>query len=205
MATIGPNGVLIYQDTDNYTPIHTALNLAQSNLSALLGASTQIVKASSISDRNAKATARGSISKTSPFVVWRADAADGLQLEYTTDGTAWRTIADKEYYDAQAAAQDTGWQTISVNTGFTGTIKYRVRQGWVQVYGDISGTVSGDIVLAVLPTAARPTEGVLPLATYFYGGAGNNPVYVDGSSGNVRASAQPNTTRRLFNGTWVAA
>lgn len=99
MATIDSNGVLIYQDTDNYTPIHTALNLAQSNLSSLLGANAQIVKVSGVGDRNAKAAARGSISKANPFVVWRADAADGLQLEYTTNGTVWRTIADKEYYE----------------------------------------------------------------------------------------------------------
>ena len=98
MATLDSNGVLIYQDTDNYTPIQTALNLAQSNLSSILGANAQIVKVSSVGDRNAKATARGSISKANPFVAWRADAADGLQLEYTTNGTAWRTIADKEYY-----------------------------------------------------------------------------------------------------------
>lgn len=109
MATIDPNGVLIYQDTDNYTPIQTALNLAQSNLSSILGANTQVVRVSSVGDRNAKATARGSISKANPFVVWRADAADGLQLEYTTNGTTWRTIADKEYYDSQ----DTDWLPIA--------------------------------------------------------------------------------------------
>ena len=206
MATTDSNGVLFYQDTDNYTPIQTALNLAQSNLSNLLGGKPRFERVANTTARNAlvSSVGAGNISKAHPLLVWRADAADGLQLEYTTNGSTWRTIADKEYYDAQAAAQDTGWQSVTLSAGFTGTVSYRVRQGWVQVYGDVSGTISGDSILAVLPAQARPTGGVLPFATYFYGGPGSNPVYADGASGNVRAPAQPNTTRRLFNGSWVA-
>ena len=119
MATIDPNGVLIYQDTDNYTPIQTALNLAQSNLSSLLGANAQIVKVSSVGDRNAKAAARGGISKANPFVAWRADAADGLQLEYTTNGTSWVV-----YNNA-----DSGDLALTMSNGFTGA----VGGGWVGV------------------------------------------------------------------------
>lgn len=169
MATIDPNGVLIYQDTDNYTPIQTALNLAQSNLSSILGANTQIVRVSSVGDRNAKATARGSISKANPFVAWRADAADGLQLEYTTNGTTWRTIADKDYYDAQ----DTGWQTLSPAAGWTVTSTNLVQgrrigsvvffRGILQANTANPTTIlgAGGIPATMLPVGQNP---VLPIA-----------------------------------------
>ena len=121
MATIDPNGVLIYQDTDNYTPIHTALNLAQSNLSSILGANTQIVRVSSVGDRNAKATARGSISKANPFVAWRADAADGLQLEYTTNGTAWNSVITSAVAGVPYAMA-AGQGGITVTQGSTATL-----------------------------------------------------------------------------------
>lgn len=198
MATIDPNGVLIYQDTDNYTPIQTALNLAQSNLSSILGASTQIVRVSSVGDRDAKATARGSISKANPFVAWRADAADGLQLEYTTNGTTWRTIADKEYYDAQ----DTGWVNVTLAAGFTYNTQPQVRRIGQVVYwrGDVQGafTTSYATVAAAssLPSWAIPPrsyrDGVSPLA-------GNNAAIaaiglVDSGNGARIAVASPATT-----------
>lgn len=167
MTTIDPNGVLIYQDTDNYTPIQTALNLAQSNLSSILGASTQIVRVSSVGDRNAKAAARGSISKANPFVAWRADALDGLQLEYTTNGTTWRTIADKEYYDAQ----DTGWQTLSTSAGWTVTAALQGRRiGAVAFFRGIlqANTVNPTAILGAggIPTTMLPVgqNPVLPVA-----------------------------------------
>lgn len=164
MATIDPNGVLIYQDTDNYTPIQTALNLAQSNLSSILGANTQIVRVSSVGDRNAKATARGSISKANPFVSWRADATDGLQLEYTTNGTTWRVIADKEYYDAQ----DTGWVGVTPAAGYTATVALQVRRIGQVVYwrgrinktsGNFTAGVAEVVVAAGgVPANCRPTS-----------------------------------------------
>lgn len=162
MATIDPNGVLIYQDTDNYTPIQTALNLAQSNLSSILGANAQIVKVSSVGNRNAEAAARGSVSKANPFVAWRADAADGLQLEYTTNGSTWRTIADKEYYDAQ----DTGW--VACTIGGSGWVNVaaepvQVRRIGKQVYmrGSAHNNTlakSTTVTMGTVPTGFRPSQ-----------------------------------------------
>lgn len=161
MATIDPNGVLLYQDTDNYTPVHTALNLAQSNLSSIIGANTQIVKTATVADRNAKATARGSISKSNPFVSWRADAADGLQLEYTTNGTTWRTIADKEYYDSAV-------YTATVFTDANMTLAIKARHNVVTVYGYGTNTIAagvdwtpGSVVAGYAPTNMPSAVGIL--------------------------------------------
>lgn len=163
MATLDPNGVLFYQDTDNYTPIQTALNLAQSNLSNLLGGKPRFERVANTTARNAlvSSVGVGNISKANPLLVWRADAADGLQLEYTTNGSTWRTIADKEYYDAQAAAQDTGWVAITPNAGFTGAegLGYRIKNGVVYLRGSIlrsaGAFTSTNEVVFTLPAAAR--------------------------------------------------
>lgn len=155
MATIDPNGVLIYQDTDNYTPIQTALNLAQSNLSSIIGANAQIVKVSSVGDRNAKAAARGNISSANPFISWRADAPSGRQLEVTTNGTSWN------FYDT---GYDTGWLTLS-----SGTVNVRARRygNTVTVNLDL-GTLTGmtDNVVNInggaplMPPDMRPSQQV---------------------------------------------
>ena len=173
MATLDSNGVLIYQDTDNYTPIQTALNLAQSNLSNLLGGKPRFERVATTTARNAlvASVGVGNISKANPLIVWRADAADGLQLEYTTNGTTWRTIADKEYYDSQV--QDTGWVNITPNAGFTATegLGYRIKNGVVYLRGCVTRTggafTTTKETVFTLPTAARiAVYARFPLATY---------------------------------------
>lgn len=161
MATLDSNGVLFYQDTDNYTPIQTALNLAQSNLSNLLGGKPRFERTANTGTRAALVTSigAGNISKASPLIVWRADAADGLQLEYTTNGTTWRTIADKEYYDAQ----DTGWVNVTV-TGVTVVSPVQVRRIGFEVFwrGEVSASWTTGVTTVVasggLPTQFRPAD-----------------------------------------------
>ena len=104
MATIDSNGVLFYQDSDNFTP-PASLNLAQSNLSSLIGNNARFRRVANITARNALVASIGTanITPDNPLLVWRADAATGLQLEYTTNGTAWSV------YDNT----DTGWVQLS--------------------------------------------------------------------------------------------
>lgn len=159
MATIDSNGVLFYQDTDNYTPIQTALNLAQSNLSNLLSGKPRFERVANTAARAALVTSigAGNISKANPLLVWRADAADGLQLEYTTNGSTWRTIADKEYYDSQ----DTGWVDVPLASGFTATAPVQVRRIGKVVYwrGRVSRT-AGAFPLGTVQTVA--SDGNVP-------------------------------------------
>ena len=96
MATIDSNGVLFYQDSDNFNP-PASLNLAQSNLSDLLSSGVRFKRVANTTARSALVTSIGlaNITPANPLLVWRADATAGLQLEYTTNGSTWRTIADK--------------------------------------------------------------------------------------------------------------
>ena len=101
MATIDSNGVLFYQDSDNFTP-PASLNLAQSNLSDLLAAGVRFKRVANTTARSALVTSIGLVNITAgnPLLVWRADAATGLQLEYTTNGTAWEILVTSQYLAA---------------------------------------------------------------------------------------------------------
>lgn len=201
MATIDSNGVLFYQDSDNFTP-PASLNLAQSNLSSLLGESPRFKNVANTTARAALVSSIGlaNISKANPLLVWRADAADGLQLEYTTNGTTWRTIADKEYYDAQAAAQDSGWQTVPLASGITGQLRYRRVGMQVEVQHSVTsstGFVPGatQINSTALPAEVRPSgnrRGGLGLSGSNTGATGvsaTGVVFVIHQSGATRTVA----------------
>ena len=115
MATIDSNGVLFYQDSDNFTP-PASLNLAQANLSSLIGNNPRFRRVANITARNALVASIGTsnITLDNPLLVWRADAAAGLQLEYTTDGTVWRQYADKQH------ARSVGDAALTMSNGFSG-------------------------------------------------------------------------------------
>ena len=104
MATIDSNGVLFYQDSDNFTP-PASLNLAQANLSSLLSNSPRFRRVANIAARNALVASIGTanITPDNPLLVWRADAPAGLQLEFTTNGTTWSVYSNI----------DTGWVQLS--------------------------------------------------------------------------------------------
>ena len=108
MATIDSNGVLFYQDSDNFTP-PASLNLAQANLSSLLSNSPRFRRVANIAARNALVASIGTanITPDNPLLVWRADAATGRQFEVTTNGTTWN------FYET---GYDTGWLTLSAGT-----------------------------------------------------------------------------------------
>ena len=160
MATIDSNGVLFYQDTDSFTP-PASLNLAQANLSSLIGNNTRFRRVANTTARTALVSSIGlaNITPDNPLLVWRADAAAGLQLESTTNGSTWRTIADKEYYDAQ----DTGWQSVALASGYTGTAAVRKQGNRVYVRWTCSTSFAANaaaLPLFTVPVGYRPLTDV---------------------------------------------
>ncbi len=170
MATIDSNGVLFYQDSDNFTP-PASLNLAQSNLSSLLGESPRFKKVANTTTRSALVTSIGlaNITADNPLLVWRADAAAaaGSQLEYTTNGSTWNVLVTSEYL----AAQDTGWITtglgITVASNWSLT-SYTMRRVGNRITGrlvltfkggSLSSDANGDFAnaaIGTLPSGWRP-------------------------------------------------
>ena len=125
MATIDSNGVLFYQDSDNFTP-PASLNLAQSNLSDLLSSGVRFKRVANTTERSALVTSIGlaNITVANPLLVWRADAAAGSQFEYTANGTTWEILVTSQYL----AAQDTGWVNVTVGSGYTAAVPVQVRR-----------------------------------------------------------------------------
>ena len=152
MATIDSNGVLFYQDSDNFTP-PASLNLAQSNLSSLIGNNTRFRRVANITARNALVASIGTanITPDNPLLVWRADAAAGLQLEYSTNGTTWHT-----YYDGR-----TFTQTLAQNADTRLTMSVAGRVVTISVEGSFSmpGRYYGALgAVNVVPTNLRPAK-----------------------------------------------
>ena len=140
MATIDSNGVLFYQDSDNFTP-PASLNLAQSNLSDLLAAGVRFKRVANTTARSALVTSIGlaNITVDNPLFVWRADATAGFRLEYTSNGYGWHTVVTSE--------QDTGWITtglgITVTSNWSLT-SYIMRRVGNRITGRLALTFRGN-------------------------------------------------------------
>ena len=152
MATIDSNGVLFYQDSDNFTP-PASLNLAQSNLSDLLSAGVRFKRVANTTARSTLVASVGiaNISKANPLIVWRADAADGVQLEYTTNGTTWHT-----YYDGR-----TSTQTLAQNSDTRLTMSVAGRVVTISAEGSFSlpARFYGALgAINVVPANLRPAK-----------------------------------------------
>ena len=164
MATIDSNGVLFYQDSDNFTP-PASLNLAQANLSSLIGNNPRFRRVANITARNALAASIGlaNISKANPLLVWRADAADGKQLEVTTNGTTW------DFYET---GYDTGWVTLS-----SGTVNVSARRVGmvVTVRLDLALTGLTDNVVNINGGAPLLPPDMRPVAQVFGVGLADQP------------------------------
>ena len=152
MATIDSNGVLFYQDTDSFTP-PASLNLAQSNLSSLISNSPRFRRVANLTARSALVTSIGlaNITPADPLLVWRADATAGFRLEYTSNGSDWHTVVTSE--------QDTGWRSVALASGYTGTAAVRKQGNRVYVRWSCSTSFAANA--AALPLFTVPA-GYLP-------------------------------------------
>ena len=200
MATIDSNGVLFYQDTDSFTP-PASLNLAQANLSSLLGESPRFKRVANTTARTALVSSIGlsNITPDNPLLVWRADAAAGSQLEYTTNGTTWNVIVTNAYL----AAQDTGWVAATLRPGFTGYLRVRRIGLIVHMESAVTGSLTANTTtgLADIPVGFRPTSIQGVPAVFSNGEIGWGNVAAGGGV-NVR---KPTTGSSTYAGcgTWV--
>lgn len=134
-------------------PTGDAVSRASWVLAPLLSIN-DIVPVTSTTDRSAVVAGIGYVpSINRPLFVFRADAPAGREVEYTTNGTTWRTVP---------ADDDSGWVALAAPTGFSGNMAYRRRSGWVSVqYVLASTTAAGTNVspsYIALPAGYRPSR-----------------------------------------------
>lgn len=142
------------------------------------------------------------MASTSPDGLWSPDAGNNYNLtsdlatmQATTQAAltgvkSSATDLAARVSAAEALLTDTGWVEVPLSSGLTGTLRYRVKSGFVSFSGAISPSGLGvntsvRVNETALPASARPI-GVLPLVTATSASA--LPNQVGGTSGTLTAS-----------------
>ena len=111
MTTTDANGIIRWESTDPVTPLESTLNAGMDSVSAAVTLVKRglINYVANTSARNALAASYAP-SATKPLYVHRGDATTGFNLEYTTNGTTWRTVRqnDPELLSYQTSGTTTG-------------------------------------------------------------------------------------------------
>lgn len=187
-----PLGIWYPGSSDVVTPLETAFSTMASSIDNVLAGGVQIHRVDNITQRNALVS-QFPPSATDPLVVWRADATNGQELEYTKNGTTWYYVSTSE--------DDTGWVSLTLQNGWSASNPSpRVRRVGkvVSMEGRVTG---GSGVIATLDAQFRPGQN-----NSFYvrdgGGIAGSALIVN-ANGTVSPAgnlSQPNLTS-----TWFAA
>lgn len=111
MGTIDANGIYMYADTDPLVPFASLLNTGQASVSAKFASIDQgLVHYVANTTERAALAATFMPTASKPLYVHRANVTDGRNLEFTTDGTNWITVAS--YQKATVA----NWPNLTSNT-----------------------------------------------------------------------------------------
>lgn len=160
MATTDSNGIVRVEAGDDVSPLHPVLNSIAQSVSDAFNAETRIWPVANVTARANKVAAIGTanITATKPLFVWRGNATQGRNLEYTVDGSTWN------YYPS--STDDTGWVDCTINgSGWTNVASepVQVRRVGKTVYmrGSIhNSTFAPNTIAAVgtVPTGFRPAR-----------------------------------------------
>jgi hypothetical protein len=169
------NGVYYPDSATNITPLETVFSTMASSIDNILAGDVQIHRVANTTARNALAA---SLTPTAanPVFVWRADAPNGQELEYTKNGTTW--------YYVNTSEDDTGWVAITPAGGFTATgAALRKIGNTVYARGYVSGTIPANTTTNVGPVPS----GMIPAGgldwTISAVGQGNGAIIRAGVSG----------------------
>lgn len=124
-------------------------------------------------------------SVTEPLYVERQDAPAGQQVEYTTDGTNWITLAGQ--MNGTPITFSSGWASAA---GTENSVRLRLNGRQVFVYGSAqrqaSGTGAGSNILTLPPAFAPPSVGTRILGpTLTSAGNASNLYIANGTLGLV--------------------
>lgn len=154
MATTDINGIVFLEETDPISPFHTTINTLQQGtsdaISALTDGSSDVVvihPVANTTERDALAASYAP-SASNPLYVDRQDAATGLKLERTENGSSWAAVG---------SPTDSGWVTLTLDASTTVVdgLTPRIRKINGVVY--LSGRVTqGGASIATIPSGYRP-------------------------------------------------
>lgn len=147
MALTSPDNIWTPDSSDNYaltTDLAATADSVQDAITALRGNNAPTVRVANVAERNAALADHGTPTTSNPLIVFRADAGAGRELEYTTNGTVWRTLV---------AEEDTGWVDLTLTNGWSvqsgRSPQVRRLNGVVYMQGHVTG--GSDTLIANLP------------------------------------------------------
>ena len=167
MGSVNGVGVFEYNRSDGGIG-PALLNLQSAALTAAFKSNTPIKPVANTTGRSAYATsfaaARGAITPSNPCIVWRADAPEGGQLEFTTNGSTWSST--KPGRQSYVLSMLSGWEhsgsIIKVGSvvRFSGSIKrtsssITLTDAWTQI--------------ATIPSGCHTTDVFSGICFYFSG------------------------------------
>lgn len=143
MATEDSNGLVIFQDTDNLVPLHSTLNTLTASISDAFNENVRIYPVSSTSSRSALVSQIGlsNISTAKPLFVWRSNATQGRNLEYTTNGSTWHYYSSSD----DSTGFITSGLTFAMESGWTLNSYCLYREG-KRAYGSVTVNRSGGTI-----------------------------------------------------------
>lgn len=151
-------GIYYPDSATNITPLHTVLATMASSIDTILDGDVQVHRVANTTARNALVS-QFPPSAANPLFVWRADADNGRELEYTKNGTTW-------YY--YSSSEDTSSATVPLRSGFTHNVTLTVTRDGNTVFlrGRVSGSfTTGNQIIGDIPVGFRPTTTQRPSFT----------------------------------------
>lgn len=126
-------------DTGDGPPLPAVLNLLGDSVRdkfAPYADSIVIKKVADVTARSAYVATLGTISASNPAFVYREDADDGVQVEYTTDGSTWFVLDGRTASSALSVVGVGGYATASSDAKtrivYSGGLRFLTGQGYVQ-------------------------------------------------------------------------
>lgn len=196
MGTTDPNGIYMYDDTDPLVPFSALLNTGQASVSAKFSNIDPglIHYVANVTERSELASTFNPTA-TKPLFVYRANAAPGARLEYSTNGTAWTTIGSMPSGEVASTSTNTinatGWAALpnAVSLGVTLPAKAKV-----EIVGQAWGAVNASAIrFGVLASGATSIEENIP--------AWGSVAYLSTGSGTVGGTLIARKVVELNSGT----
>jgi hypothetical protein len=139
MTTTNANGIVFVEDTDPISPFQVLLNTLQQGTSDAISSTARVFPVANVPARDALEIDHPP-SASSPLFVFRADAGAGRELEYTTDGTTWRTVHSGQTPGVGVRASGTTFGPSTWGEAATITNYPFIKDSWYELTG--IGTVS---------------------------------------------------------------
>ena len=148
------SGIYYPDSSTAFNPLETVFSTMASSIENILAGDVQIHRVSNTTQRNALVP-QFPPTNANPLFVWRADAPNGQELEYTKNGSTW------QYYSS--SEDDTGWTAIAPASGFSSaSAEVRTIAGITYLRGFISGsmTANNTTTIGTVPAGHRPVTSV---------------------------------------------